>query len=60
MPGNFTIQQFEDRMGIPIVLLSGWNANTNQFEQFRLRDLPATGILAVITWLNSLLPNNPN
>jgi hypothetical protein len=48
-----TIDQLEDKLGLPIVLLSAIDASTGQQVEFRLRDLPLTGIVAVVAWLNA-------
>lgn len=51
-----TIEQLEDEIGLPIVLLTAWDSTTKTFVQFRLRDLPLTGIAAIVSWINDRLP----
>lgn len=50
-----TIEQLEDEIGLPIVLLTAIDSTTRQTMVFRLRDLPVTGIAAVLQWLNDRL-----
>lgn len=56
MPGNLTIEEHEDRLGFPIVLLTHYDPKTGQTDVLRLRDLPLGAILVVIAWLNARLP----
>lgn len=51
-----TIEQLEDQMGLPIVLLVYIDPVTKAHTEFRLRDLPLTGIAAIVNWLNDRLP----
>jgi hypothetical protein len=48
-----TIDQLEDELGLPIVLMTALDRTTNTVMVFRLRDLPATGIAAILQWLNA-------
>ncbi len=54
---DLTLDQWEDHLGLPIVLLSGWNPATQQFDQLRVRDLPATAIAVILRWLNAHQPS---
>lgn len=56
MPGTKTIDEFEADLGIPIVLLTGYNHATKQMVYLRLRDLPLGAIIVVLAWLNNNLP----
>jgi hypothetical protein len=52
----WTIEQHEDAIGVPIILMTAWDATTRQYVQLRLRDLPLAGIVAVLAWMNARLP----
>jgi hypothetical protein len=56
VPRVRTIEELEDELGLPIVLLSGIRFSDKQAVVFRLRDLPPSGILAVVAWLNQNVP----
>jgi hypothetical protein len=53
-----TIEQFEDELGLPIVLLTGVNPVTKLPEVLTVRDLPVTGVLVVLRWLNQHRPTD--
>ncbi len=48
-----TIEQLEDKLGLPIVLLVARDAATGTYQEFRLRDLPLAAIVVVVAWLNA-------
>ncbi len=50
-----TIEELEDSLGLPIVLLTSIDLTTQRAVQFRLRDLPLSGIVVVVQWLNDRL-----
>ncbi len=50
-----TIEELEDSLGLPIVLLTSIDLTTQRPVQFRLRDLPLSGIVVVVQWLNDRL-----
>jgi hypothetical protein len=50
-----TIEELEDAHGIPIVLLTAWDATTRTYMIFRLRDLPLGAIVQIVQWLNDRL-----
>lgn len=52
---NLTLEQFEDRNGLPIVLLVAFDQSTQTYMSFRVRDLPLTGVVAIVKWLNDRL-----
>jgi len=51
-----TIEELEDALGLPIILLSARDATTKKEMVFRLRDLPLPAMLIVIAWINARLP----
>lgn len=51
---NLPLTELEDRHG-PIILLVAFDSTTQTYVQFRIRDLPLTGIEAIRTWLNARL-----
>jgi len=50
-----TIEQLEDQLGFPIILLTAIDKTTGKPVDLRLRDLPIGGTLFVIQWLNDRL-----
>jgi len=50
---NFTLQQLEDFLGVPIVLFSFWNSNQKKVIEITLEGLPQTAQQAVITFINN-------
>lgn len=51
-----TIDQLEDELGLPIVLLTAWDPTTQKHVRLLLRDLPPVAIAVVVAWLNDRLP----
>lgn len=51
---NLTLTELEDRHG-PIILLVAFDLTTHAYVEFRVRDLPLTGIEAIRVWLNARL-----
>ena len=50
-----TIDQLEDELGLPIILLTAIDKKTGVSVSLRLRDLPIGGIATVVAWLNARL-----
>lgn len=49
---NLTLDQWEDRLGLPIVLLQLYDPTLKQWFQLRVRDLPLTGIAYILQFIN--------
>lgn len=48
-----TLEQLEDSLGLPIVLLEAIDATTGQHMILRVRDLSPACIVQIVAWLNA-------
>ena len=50
-----TIEQLEDEIGLPIVLLTAWDTTTQKSMSLLLRDLPLAARVFIVQWLSDRL-----
>ncbi len=53
---NFTLQQLEQLVGQPIVLLSFWRDDQKKLVEVTIESLPAAAQAAVLQFINNHLP----
>lgn len=53
---NFTLQQLEDILGVPIVLFSAYDPRVKKMVEVTIESLPPTAQAAVIQFINNHLP----
>jgi hypothetical protein len=51
-----TIEQLEDELGLPIVLLTSQDPVTHAPVSLKLRDLPPIAIVFIVNWINDHIP----